>query len=180
MNKYDQGFLKGSEVGDATAKRALKERDDDMARFQRERLEWCARESELKQALALSTGDTHETCRTLYQGRFTALQSDLARLAAENFAIAEALSVAAYDLGRIRDADWDIDMARVAARAGASKAVRALELRTDAHVAALDARLKAADELADAAGFMPIRHGGIETIRLRDALAAYRARGGGA
>lgn len=36
---FDDGLLKGSEVGDAAARRALKERDQDMDRLQRERIE---------------------------------------------------------------------------------------------------------------------------------------------
>lgn len=46
---YDDGLLKGSEVGDATAKRALKERDLDMERLQKERIEFVTERDQLKQ-----------------------------------------------------------------------------------------------------------------------------------
>lgn len=46
---YDDGLLKGSEVGDATAKRAKKERDLDMELLQKERIEFVTERDQLKQ-----------------------------------------------------------------------------------------------------------------------------------
>jgi kynureninase len=50
-DSYDQGFLKGSEVGDATARRFRDEANADLKRWQEERLEMFKQVNDLKSKL---------------------------------------------------------------------------------------------------------------------------------
>lgn len=65
---YDDGLLKGSEVGDATAKRALKERDLDMECLQKERIEFVRERDKLKAEVERLRAPHSKDCAFLLNG----------------------------------------------------------------------------------------------------------------